>query len=293
MERLAGSEDDYEAYLDALHVVRSLEEEPAGETAPGGEGGSGVEGERPVGERAVPRRASPRKRWTRFPPSALLAAAAVLAALLLGPWLLSRAGSPAGYAPAALVASLDTDARAGAYGQAMPWRVLRSADALLAPAERAFRLGVRHVQLEAAAAAGDDPAARDLALDMATLADGLPAGAPFGALYRELATLPAADPAAAELRRQAWDALLDAAPAPEARLGAWAAAARHAVAAGDPAWTRGAAAARERAAVDADALEPATRAAWEDVLAIMDHPAAMDAGRLAGALDALLRAGAG
>lgn len=245
MEHLATSEDDYEAFLEAVHVLGALEESDA--TGP---------------DVAGPRRSE--SGW-RVPGARALAAAAAVAVVALGVWLVSRAGPPTDGTPVALVASLDTDPT-GLPGWDEPaWPVLRSPDALLAPRERAFRLGVRHAHLAAAARADLDEASRRLAGELTTLASELPGGGPLAALYRRIGELPSGAEEAADLRREAWLATEGAAPTAELRLGAWVGAARLALLAEDLSWFRSPAAREARSAVDEESLTPPVRRGWREV----------------------------
>jgi hypothetical protein len=283
-ERLA-SDAEREAYLDALRVVRELE---AGAVPAGG-----ADVPYGTGLAQVPGRTG-RGGWRgRFGRGLTVAVAAVLAVLVLAPWAADRLGAGPGYTPGVLVSALGPVARSASTMNDIPWRALRSPDALM-PSERAFRLGVHHVQLESAALAGDHAASARLAGDMALLAAGLRRGSAVAAVYEELATLSADDPRGVRLRRQAWDALIEASPAAHARLGAWVAAARQAVLAGDVDWPRSRVSLEARATVNDRALSPGTREAWDAARPDLDGDAEeADARRLLDALDAVLRAGAG
>ncbi len=133
--RLASSDDEFEAFVDALAVTRELEAEDAAE---------GV----------TPLRPRVRQRWWRRPGGQWAAIAAVLAGLALLPAVWSRGRDPGVDDPQSYAALLESKGAGLPAGwDPTPWRTTRGAGDPLTPQARAVRLGVHMTDLEAAIAA--------------------------------------------------------------------------------------------------------------------------------------------
>ena len=169
MAQLASSEEAFDAFVDAAAVTPEL-------TLQGSR--ASVRGARPRGRTIGWRR--PGGRW--------LALAAVLAGIAVLPWSWSRlrpADADSGEQLAVVLADAGAGLPTGWDGQ--PWSTLRGSSDGLARQARAVRLGARLVDLELAARAGDHAMTGAIAIDVATLAEGLPAGGVVGAVHRDIA----------------------------------------------------------------------------------------------------------
>ncbi len=167
VERLASSDDEFEAFVDALAVTRELEaeEEAAGVT---------------------PLRPRARRRWWQRPGGQWAAIAAVLVGLALLPALWSRSRDPGTDDPARFAAQLspeDTGLPAG--WNPSPWGTTRGPGDPLTPEARAVRLGALLTELEVVVRARDTAAAR-VAARIVGLLEGVRGGALATAPYREL-----------------------------------------------------------------------------------------------------------
>ena len=163
----------------------------------------------------------PTRRW--------LAVAAALVGLALGS-VLYRHFPRGPDDPARFVALLSTRELPGGW-DGHPWSTLRGGEGAgtaepLAPRARAGRLGARLIDLELAVARRDTAAA-PIADEIATLLEGVPAGGPAAALYRDVSRRAGSPPE--ELKPELTRARRAAArlAGPElVELGAWAEAAR-------------------------------------------------------------------
>lgn len=211
LARLAASEEDFEAYVDAIAVTRELE---AGDEA------EGVTPLRPPG-----------RRWWQRPGGHWLAIAAVLAGIALAPWLWTRASGPDLRDPGRYVALLEAEGAGLPAGwDRTPWAVTRGPGDPLTPEARAVRLGVRLTELELAARAGD-PAAAALAGEIVALLEEVRGAGPVAAIYGEVRRR-AGEPAETlkPLLEQGRKAVAQVAGEEMVALGAWAEAARVAAA---------------------------------------------------------------
>jgi hypothetical protein len=272
MARLAASEPALEAYIDAVAVMSELQPGPM------------------IGDRGPARSAPDAKRW-RLPPKRWLAIAAVLAGVALAPWLTTRS-RPSGRAdPGGIVAQLQVPTGGLPAGwDGRPWSSVRGAEQPLTPRARAIRLGARLVDLELAVAVRD-PAAANLAGDIAALLEALPAAGPVTAMYRDIARDDSASSQDLEpLLAQAGTAAARLAGADPTRLGAWAEAARIAAARRDAGFFRAeqTRAALEQASNLLDPAEPA-RAAVQRLRAALAPERAPDWSALERDLTELLR----
>lgn len=257
--RLAASDEDFEAYADALAISAELNAEEE-------------EGVTPI----APRRRAPARRW--------LAMAAVLAAVALAPWLWTR------FAARTDAARFAAQIEAGglpAGWDASPWGATRGAGDALSPEARAARLGARLVDLELAVRARG-PEAAALASETAMLLEGIPASGPTATIYREIARRAGEPPEQLEpLLEQGRDMVPLLAGEERVELGAWTEAARIAAARRDRDFFESSQ--LERIAGTAG-LEPPARAALERIRAALESdPADLPAvGREATALLGLL-----
>lgn len=224
--RLAGAERaavvahlaDCEACREIVVETRALAERPL------------AAGEEARGEVVPFRRPARRGRGK----TALVAAAAAVAAIAGALWFSARPGSVDG-----TLAAVGRDPQAvarlgGDWGEPL-WSVTRGDGPVVSEKARAFRLGARSAGLDLALAAGDRRAARRLAAECALLVGDVPLADPVAHLYREIARR-AGEPGAA-LGPLAADAATaarlarEAVEAPLWELGRWAEAGRLAAAA--------------------------------------------------------------
>lgn len=165
--RLASSDDEFEAFVDALAVTRELEAEDAA---------AGV----------TPLRPRARQRWWQRPGGHWAAIAAVLVGLALLPVLWTRSRGPEMDDPGRYAALLEP-AQAGlpAGWDESPWGTTRGpADPLTLDA-RAVRLGARITDLEVAVAARD-PGVREISAEIVMLLGEVPAGSAVATYYRDI-----------------------------------------------------------------------------------------------------------
>jgi hypothetical protein len=213
--RIAGSDEDFEVFTDALAVTRGLEStDDAGQPIP-------------------IRRQTARRRWTAAPGS-WLALAAMLAGIAVTSALWRRGGEPTLGDPAAVIALVQPGQVPLPDGwERHTWSTTRSDLDPLAPEARAIRLGARVVALETMLAARD-PEAAVAAEEIAQLLTGMPAGGPAAALYREVARR-ASEPLEGLLARlrEGREAVARLAGRERVSMGAWIEAARIAAARGD------------------------------------------------------------
>jgi hypothetical protein len=199
---LAASDDDLEAYADAVAIIAELEGSAESENST----------EEAIRVHPIaPRRRGVGRRW--------LALAAVLAGVALTPWLWSRfadGGSDAARLAGGLPAGWD----------ASPWGATRGAGDGLAPEARAVRLGARLVDVELAVR-GRHPATATLAGETAALLEGIPAASPAAAIYHEVARRAGEPPEQLEpLLEQGREMVPQLAGEEGVKLGSWTEAAR-------------------------------------------------------------------
>jgi hypothetical protein len=168
---------------------------------------------------------------------AAMAVAAVLALLLAAPWLMQRIRSaePAGPAQVAMLLA-DSPTTMPDEWNRRPWTATRGAEDPVTPEARSVRLGAVLLELEVAARAGDEGAAR-LSEEAALLLGGFPGAGPASSIYRAAAGRFAEAPAeAAALLPEGEAAALAVADAERVRIGAWLQGARMAAARRDAAF---------------------------------------------------------
>jgi hypothetical protein len=221
LARLGSSEEALEAYANAASVVSELE---TGDTA---------------------RSAAPSKVVVgvsrRLPQWGWVALAATLAGVAVVPWLLTRGRSVDQEDPTRFVSLLAPPGQTLPrqwYGT--PWPGMRGAGEPLTATARAARLGVRLVDLELAVRARDTTVSQATA-EIIDLIEGLPAGSPVAAVYREIGQRAAAgtDPKELEpLLARGRSAVAELAGTDLVQLGAWAEAGRIAAAQHNPEFFR-------------------------------------------------------
>lgn len=170
---------------------------------------------------------------------AALAVAAVLALLLAAPWITQRfrGAEPAGPAQVAMLLTGAPTSMPDEWNR-RPWTAARSPEDPLTPEARSVRLGAVLLELEVAARAGDEGAAR-LSEEAALLLAGFPGAGPAASIYRTVAGRLADAPAeAAALLPEGEAAALAIADAERVRIGAWLQGARMAAARHDAAFFR-------------------------------------------------------
>jgi hypothetical protein len=213
LARLGSSEEALEAYANAASVVSELE---TGDTA---------------------RSAAPSKVVAgvsrRLPQWGWVALAATLAGVAVVPWLLTRGRSVDQEDPTRFVSLLAPPGQTLPrqwYGT--PWPGMRGAGEPLTATARAARLGVRLVDLELAVRARDTTVSQATA-EIIDLIEGLPAGSPVAAVYREIGQRAAAGAPPQELESllaRGRIAVAELAGPELVQLGAWAEAGRIAAA---------------------------------------------------------------
>lgn len=278
---LAASDDDFDAYADAVAITAELEGAVPGVTPIGAhtdavpitaELEDAAPEVTPIGA-APSRRRGTATRW--------MAIAAVLAGVALAPWLWTRFAADRG-----LVA---VDAAALPAGwDASPWGTTRGAGDPMTDEARAVRLGARLVDVELAIR-GRDPAAAQLATETAMLLDGISGAAPAAGVYHEIARR-AGEPAERlePLLEVGRETVPQMAGEEGVRLGAWIESARIAAATRDRAFfaSRATRSQLERMARD-PSLPPAARSAVTRIQAEVDsegEPAWETVGRETAAL---------
>lgn len=245
---LAASEDDFDAYADAVAITAELE---------------GATPEVTPIHAAPSRRRGLAPRW--------LALAAVLAGIALAPWLWTRFAADRGDLVAVEAGALPPG------WDASPWGTTRGAGDPLTPEARAVRLGVRVVDVELAVR-GLDPATAQLATETAMLLEGIPGAAPAASIYREVSRR-AGEPAEAlePLLRDGREVVPQLAGEERVRLGAWIESARIAAATRDRGFfaSRATRSQLERMARD-PSLPPAARSAAARIQAEVGSGAGVD-----------------
>lgn len=222
VERLASSDDEFEAFVDALAVTRELEAEEAA---------AGV----------TPLRPRARQRWWQRPGGHWAAVAAVLVGLALLPVLWTRSRAPDIDDPGRFPALLESrDAGLPAGWDRSPWRTTRGPGDPLTPEARAVRLGALMTDLEVAVR-GRDPRTGEIARKIVALLDGIPGAGFASETYRKVGSrsgeppeqlLPLVDSGREAVR------LIEVERVQFVRLGAWAETARIAAARRDAAFFR-------------------------------------------------------
>jgi hypothetical protein len=288
LTELAASEDDFDAYADAVAITAELEgaaaEAPPVRAVSDASPTQAVPDAPPIhaDPGVTPIDAAPSRRRGIAP--RWLALAAVLAGVALAPWLLTRfAGERGG-----LVA---VEARALPAGwDASPWGVTRGAGDGLTDDARAVRLGARLVDVELAVR-GRDPATAQLATETAILLEQIPAASPAAGIYRQLAGR-AGEPAERlePLLAQGRELVPQMADEERVKLGAWLESARIAAATRDREFfaSRTNRSRLKRMAGDAG-LPPSARSAAERIRIALEASSDQDWGLLERELVALLR----
>lgn len=275
LEHLAASEDDFDVFVDAVAVSGELE--PSGET-----------------EGVTPLRPGSRGGWAARPRTRWLALAAAVAAIGLAPWLWMRAHAPASDDPARFAAALE-DRSAGLPNgwDSSPWGATRGAGDPLTPEARAVRIGVRLTDLELEAQARDMAGTAAMAEEVARLLEEVPAAGPVASLYQEISRRASAPRGEVEpLLEEARGAAASVTGQDLVELGAWAEAARVAMARRDLAFFRTRQSRKETGdAKESPALTPDVRASVQRIEALLDRDRP-DWGALEGELLSLLRAAA-
>lgn len=206
LAQIEASPEAFEAYADAVAVLRELEGDRAVEATP-----------------AVVRQ----RRWrgirTVGYPLAIAAGLLLVFVLARGP----GGGTALLPAPHAVVAAESfSPSDAGTLAAGVPWSELRSGDATLPARARAVRIGARIADLGWRARA-QDSAASAVALQIAAALDDVPAGAVAAGAYRSLASQPPSALSEDALVRAARFAA-EVTDAGALRAGAWLAVARRA-----------------------------------------------------------------
>ena len=224
LAHLAASDEDLEAFADALAATRELEAEDA------------VAGAEEAG--VTPLRSGPQRSWQR-PGGRWLALAAAVLGLVLLPVVWTRLRDP-GFDDPGRYAALLADERAGlpADWDRSPWGTTRGPGDPLTPEARAVRLGARLTELEVAVAARD-PRTSGIATEVGVLLNPVPGSGPIAAGVREIGDRAGAPPEALQERLQLVRTQLAGLPERDLVLtGAWAEAARIAAARRDVAFFR-------------------------------------------------------
>ena len=211
LAELDASPEALEAYADA---VAALGEEASAASSTGG--GVSLELERG------------RRRFRTYAPTLAVAAALLIAVSVP---MLRRTGGPDLEAPHALAALVQPSGDAVTVWQQPSWTELRGTTDALSARARAVRIGARIVDLGLLARVRDSSAAR-VALQVASLLDGIPAGGMAASAYRAFADPTTADLSDDALRR-AESFAEQVAGTSEVRAGAWLEAARVAAVARD------------------------------------------------------------
>ncbi len=222
VERLASSDDEFEAFVDALAVTRELEAEEAA---------AGV----------TPLRPRARRRWWQRPGGHWAAIAAVLVGLALLPVMWNRSRGPEMDDPGRFAARLEDRGAGLPPGlDRSPWRTTRGPGDPLTEQARAVRVGAGVTDLEVAVASRD-PQAAEIAAEIDMLLGGVLGGSGAAMYYREIGRRagdgqPRLRPLMEDGRRAAAALLGDTLVA----VGAWAEAARIAAARRDAEFFRSA-----------------------------------------------------
>lgn len=244
LAELAASEDDFDAYADAVAITAELESDTPQVT--------------PI-HAAPSRRRGLAPRW--------LALAAVLAGIALAPWLWTRFAADRGGLVAIEAGALP------AGWDASPWGATRGAGDPLTDEARAVRLGARMVDVELAVR-GRDPATAQFATETAILLEGIQGAAPAAGIYREVARR-AGEPAERlePLLEQGREVVPQIAGEEGVKMGAWLESARIAAATRDRAFyaSRATRSQLERMARDSS-LDPAAQNAVDRIRAATASP---------------------
>ncbi|HEX8210984.1 MAG TPA: hypothetical protein VF584_12490 [Longimicrobium sp.] len=229
LTELATSEDDFDAYADAVAITAELEG-AAPETTP--IKAASLVTPIPVAPEVTHTHATPEVTPIHDAPSRRrglaprwLAVAAVLTGVALAPWLWTRFAADRG------LVAVEADALPAGW-DASPWGITRGAGDGLTDDARAIRLGVRLVDLELAVR-GRDPGTAQLATETAMLLEGISAAAPAG-IYHEIARR-AGEPAERlePLLEEGRELVPQMAGEEQVKLGAWIESARIAAATRD------------------------------------------------------------
>ena len=285
LAELAASDDDFDAYADAVAITAELEgalpvvtpiHADAVATTPEVE--DAAPGVTPIGA-APSRRRSLAPRW--------MAIAAVLAGVALAPWLWTRFAADRG-----LIA---VEAAALPPGwDASPWGTTRGAGDPMTEEARAVRLGARLVDVELAVR-GRDPAAARLATETAMLLEGIGGAAPAASIYHEIARRAGEPTERLEpLLKTGRETVPQMADEEGVKLGAWIESARIAAATRDRGFfaSRATRSQLERMARD-PSLPPAARSAVTRIQAAVGSGGAPEWSGLERELSGLLRSLAG
>lgn len=274
LELLASSDDAFEAYVDAIAVAQELEETSDAQ------------------EDVLPLHQAPRTRGRHWPDGRWLALAAMLVGITLIPLLWSKQRTPDLSDPGQFVTLLEAE-RAGLPPgwNSRPWSTTRGAGDPLTPQTRAVRVGARLTDLELAVRARDAASTALLAAEIATLLQDVPASGPLAAVYREIERR-AGEPSERlePLLQQGRDSVAQILGEDFVALGAWAEAARVAVARRDEAFFRS----RTTAAVVSYIMEHASldanvRGSVDRIQTTVDAKGAPDWGALERELTQMLR----
>jgi hypothetical protein len=271
LAELAASEDDFDAYADAVAITAELEGATP-EAAP-------IQ----VAPEVTPIEAAPSRRRGLAP--RWLALAAVLAGVALAPWLWTRFAADRGG-----LAAVEADALPANW-DASPWGTTRGAGDPLTREARAVRLGARLVDLELAVRGRDPATVAQLASEIAMLLQGIDAAAPTSGIYREIARR-SGEPAERlePLLEQGREVVPQMAGEEQVKLGAWVESARIAAATSDRDFfaSRATRSRLERMARDSS-LDPAARSAVERIRAATASPGAVDWGSVEQEATTLMR----
>ena len=286
LAELAASEDDFDAYADAVAITAELEGAAPGVTPI------------PVAPEVTPIHDAPEETSTHAAPEVTpiqnapsrrrglsprwLAIAAVLAGIALAPWLWTRFAADRG------LVAVEADALPAGW-DASPWGTTRGAGDGLTNDARAVRLGVRLVDLELAVR-GRDPATAQLATETAMLLEGLSAAAPSG-IYHKVARRAGEPPERLEpLLDEGRKLVPQMAGEEQVKLGAWIESARIAAANRDEGFfgSRATRSQLERMARD-PSLDPGARSGAERIRTAVETASAQDWGLLERELAGLLR----
>jgi hypothetical protein len=277
LAQLAASPEALDAFVDATVALRELSPDDA--QAPGG---------------SARFAAQPTSGWGRRP-GRWLALAAAIAGIAVAPWAWQRLRAPEPDVGVRFAVLLPTEQ--GGLPPAWdgrPWSVTRGAADALTPEMRATRLGARLTDLDVAVRGGDSSAAACAVADVGALLDGVPAGAPVAALYRDVARHLAAAPSELQpLLARGATAAAQVAGEELVALGAWLEAGRLAAARRDAAFFRAPASRAQLARARASStLSDASRASVARIEAMV-AAGPSDWGALSAELTALLRGVAG
>ncbi|HEX2093138.1 MAG TPA: hypothetical protein VHG28_12075 [Longimicrobiaceae bacterium] len=271
LERLTASEEAFEAYVDAVAVMRELESDDT----PG----------------VIPLHATTPRPWWRRPGAHWLALAALVAGAALAPWMWSRVRTVDPGDPNRFVESLEErGGRLPGEWDGRPWGTTRGGEDAVSDPARAVRLGARLVDLDLAVRTRDRRTT-EIAADVAALLEGVP-GARFVAdEYRELGERAGEPPEPLlTVLERGWDDVGGMVDRDRFEMGAWVEAGRIAAARRDAGFfrSRTTRAVLNRFAGDASLEEP-VRAIVGRVRTSLDREGPPDWGTLQRDLTELLR----